>query len=543
LIVSTGGDTISIGNDAGNLTGMVSDIILCRGDPAEASISKGGNRTMKKKIVSIVMCSAMAAAMLAGCGSSSSSTSASTTADTTAAAETTTAATTEAAADTASTEAAADTASTEASTDEISDARVYLLNFKPETDDAWQKLAEDYNALGGNVTVITAADGQYNTTLQSEMAKSEAPTIFNIGSSTDAQTWDDYTYDLSGTDLYKHATDHSLDVVYNGKVAGIANCYECYGIIVNKTILDDYCTMDNAVISSIDDIKDFDTLKKVADDIQSRIDEINDQFGYELTGAFTSAGLDSGSSWRFSGHLANFPLYYEFKDDGLEDPTAGEATIKGTYLDNFKNVWDMYVSDSGADPQLLDGGSYNAEQEFGMEEAVFYQNGDWEYSALKDADGSNGYLTADDDLDMIPIYFGVDDENEGLAVGTENHWAINGKCSQDEIDASLAFLNWVITSDEGRDALTNTMGLSCPFDTFTGDYAPSNAFGAKASTYTSEGKTSVAWAFNATPNVDDWRADVVTALTAYTKGTGSWDDVVTAFVDGWADQWKIAHAE
>ena len=431
---------------------------------------------------------------------------------------------------------------TEGSAPQITDGRVYLLNFKPETDDAWQKLAEDYNALGGNVTVVTAADGQYDTTLQSELAKSNAPTIFNIGNSAAAQTYDSYTYDLKDTSLYNHATDHSLDVVYNGKVAGIANCYECYGIIVNKTILDNYCTLDNAVISCIDDITSFDTLKAVADDIQARVDEINDEFGYELTGAFTSAGLDDSSSWRFSGHLANMPLYYEFVDDGLEDPTAGEAQIKGTYLDNFKNVWDMYVSDSGADPQLLDGGSYNAEQEFGMEEAVFYQNGDWEYSALKDADGANGYLTADDELDMIPIYFGVDDENEGLAVGTENHWSINAKCSQEEIDASLNFLEWVITSDEGRDALTNTMGLSCPFDTFTDDYAPTNAFGAKAATYTEAGKTSVAWAFNATPNVDDWRADVVAALVSYTKGEGDFDAVKTAFVDGWATQWAAAHS-
>ena len=431
---------------------------------------------------------------------------------------------------------------TEGSAPQITDGRVYLLNFKPETDDAWQKLAEDYNALGGNVTVVTAADGQYDTTLQSELAKSNAPTIFNIGNSAAAQTYDSYTYDLKDTSLYNHATDHSLDVVYNGKVAGIANCYECYGIIVNKTILDNYCTLDNAVISSIDDITSFDTLKAVADDIQARVDEINDEFGYELTGAFTSAGLDDSSSWRFSGHLANMPLYYEFVDDGLEDPTAGEAQIKGTYLDNFKNEWDMYVSDSGADPQLLDGGSYNAEQEFGMEEAVFYQNGDWEYSALKDADGANGYLTADDELDMIPIYFGVDDENEGLAVGTENHWSINAKCSQEEIDASLNFLEWVITSDEGRDALTNTMGLSCPFDTFTDDYAPTNAFGAKAATYTEAGKTSVAWAFNATPNVDDWRADVVAALVSYTKGEGDFDAVKTAFVDGWATQWAAAHS-
>ena len=416
--------------------------------------------------------------------------------------------------------------------------KVYLLNFKPETDEAWKELAQVYqDETGVQVTVLTAAEGTYATTLQSEMAKSEAPTIFNIGNATAAQTWDEYTYDLKDTELYNHLSDKSLAIEYNGKIAAVANCYECYGIIYNKTILEDYCTLEDAVIETPDDIQSLDDLEAVAADINDRIDEINDEFGYELTGAFASAGLDDGSSWRFSGHLANMPLYYEFRDDGV-DLIAGEPEIKGTYLDNYKRVWDMYVNTSGANPKTLNSGALNAEAELGMEEAVFYQNGDWEFSALTNPD--NGYLVTEDDLDMMPIFFGVDDENEGLCVGTENHWAVNAKAPQEDIDATLEFLNWVITSDEGREAITNGMGLSAPFDTFEGDFAPTNAFALAASELMAEGKTSVAWSFNATPNVDDWRAGVVAALTAYTDGSGDWDAVVSAFVDGWAEQWALA---
>ena len=173
-----------------------------------------------------------------------------------------------------------------------------------------------------------------------------------------------------------------------------------------------------------------------------------------------------------------------------------------------------------------------------MGEAVFYQNGDWEFSALTNEE--NGYTVTADDLAMMPIYFGVDDANEGLCVGTENHWAVNAKAPQEDIDSTLAFLEWVITSDEGRDAITNKMGLSAPFDTFTGDYESKNAFAACAGQYMADGKTSVAWSFNATPNVDDWRADVVAALTAYTTGSGDWSAVEKAFTEGWAEQWKLA---
>lgn len=419
--------------------------------------------------------------------------------------------------------------------------KVYYLNFKPEANDAWQELASTYTEQTGvEVTVLTAADGQYDTTLQSEMAKSEAPTIFIIGSNDDAKTWDNYTYDLSGSAIYDHLTDKSLVVGYNDKTSGVASCYESYGLIYNKTILEQYCGMEGAVISSVDEINNFETLKAVAEDINSRIDEINDELGTFLTEAIASSGLDDGSSWRFSGHLAGLPLYYEFKDDGC-DLIGGEETIDGTYLDQFKAVWDMYVANSAADAKTLASGALNAEAEFGMGEAVFYQNGDWEYSPLTNEE--NGYEVTADDLGMMPIYFGVDDENEGIAVGTENYWAVNSQASEEDIQASLDFLEWVITSDEGRDSVTNAMGLSAPFDTFEGDFATSNVLAQAANEYAEAGKTSVAWSFNATPNVDDWRAGVVSALTAYTDESGDWDAVVSAFVDGWADQWALAHEE
>lgn len=416
---------------------------------------------------------------------------------------------------------------------------VYFLNFKPEADEAWQELAAVYTEQTGvEVTVLTAADGQYDTTLQAEMAKSEAPTIFVIGSNVDAQTWDNYTYDLSGSAIYEHLSDQSLIVSYGDKVSGVASCYESYGLIYNKTILEGYCGMDGAVISSVDEIDNFDTLKAVIEDINSRVDEINDELGTFLTGAVTSSGLDSGSSWRFSGHLAGLPLYYEFLDDGC-DLVGGEAEIDGTYLDQFKAVWDLYISNSDADPATLASGALDAEAEFGMGEAVFYQNGDWEYANLTNED--NGYDVTADDLGMMPIYFGVDDENEGIAVGTENYWAVNSQASEEDIQASLDFLEWVITSDEGRDSVTNAMGLTAPFDTFEGEYATSNVLAQAANDYAAAGKTSVAWSFNATPNVDNWRAAVVTALTAYSDGSGDWDSVVTAFVDGWAEQWALAN--
>lgn len=57
--------------------------------------------------------------------------------------------------------------------------KVYYLNFKPEQDEQWQDLAKEYTKeTGVDVTVLTAASGEYEKTLKSEMAKSNAPTLF-----------------------------------------------------------------------------------------------------------------------------------------------------------------------------------------------------------------------------------------------------------------------------------------------------------------------------------------------------------------------------
>ena len=397
---------------------------------------------------------------------------------------------------------------------------VYYLNFKPEADEAWQSIAKTYTQLTGvPVKVVTAASGTYQEILTAEMDKSEAPTMFQVGNQGAVATWGEYCYDLTGTDVWNEMTTHAFDLTNaDGFTYSIGYCYECFGIIVNKALLE-------KAGHSIDEITNFESLKAVADDIHARAEEL----GFD---AFSSAGLDGSSSWRFSGHLANMPLYYEFRDDGV---TAQPATITGAYLDNFKAIWDLYITDSattGAD--LLTATGDASEAEFGNGQAVFYQNGSWEYPALTGNYGMNA-----DDLQMIPIYCGVEGEEEaGLCSGTENCWAVNVEADEADIKATLDFMKWVVTSEEGTTMLAEQFG-PCPFKNAK---TPENVFFADANDLTAEGKYVVTWVFNYTPAVDDWRAAVVDALSQYTAGTGEWDAVVEAFVDGWAAQYAAEHA-
>lgn len=397
---------------------------------------------------------------------------------------------------------------------------VYWLNFKPEADKALQEIAETYQkATGVDVQVVTAASGTYDQTLSAEMDKSKAPTLFVVRNTADVKTWGDYCYDLTDTDVYKELTDTSNAFVLSdsaGKACSIAYCYETFGLIVNKTLL-------SQAGYDVSDIKNFDSLKSIAEDIHARAGEL----GFD---AFTTSGLDDNSSWRFSGHLANMPLYYESIDDSW---TECPATIKGTYLDNFKNVWDLYINNSKVDPSTLATAGYDAEAEFGKGEAVFYQNGSWEYANLVDK-----YGMKPDEIQMIPIYCGVEgEEKAGLCSGTENLWAVNSKASADDIKATLDFMYWMVTSEEGTKCMAEQFG-EIPYKNAAEN---ENVFFQNANALIDEGNYTVEWTFNYTPNVNEWRKTVVAAMTQYCAG-GSWDDVKTAFVDGWAAQYASVNS-
>ena len=448
---------------------------------------------MNKKLLALTLSGALAVSMLAGCGGSSNGGDTSTSTDT-----------------------KADT--TEASGAEGS---VYYLNFKPEQDQQWQDLAKAYtDETGVPVTVVTAASGNSETTLMSEMGKSGAPTLFQVNGPVGLANWKDYCYDLAGSDIYGQLTSDNYALKEDDTVYGIAYVIESYGLIVNKTLLE-------KAGYTLDDIQSFADLKKVAEDITARSSEL----GFA---AFTSAGMDGSSDWRFKTHLANLPIYFEYQTDGISSTDA----IKGTYLDNYRDMWDLYINNSTCDPKELSAKTGDdSRNEFLAGDAVFFQNGSWEYANLT---GDGGYT--DDDLAMIPIYIGAGDEaNQGLCTGTENYWCVNNQADEADIKATLDFMNWCVTSELGTKTMADEMGFVIPFK---GAQESKNLFVKQDAEYTAEGKTPVSWNFTTMPS-EEWKNGVGQALTAYAadQTDANWAGVVSAFVDGWATEYQMANGQ
>jgi raffinose/stachyose/melibiose transport system substrate-binding protein len=405
--------------------------------------------------------------------------------------------------------------------------KVYYLNFKPEAADQWTALAKKYTEeTGVEVKVQTAASNTYEQTLKSEIAKTEAPTLFQVNGPVGYQNWKRYTADMKDTAVYKQLVNEDVALTDGDKVVGVPYVMETYGLIYNKDILNKYFALDDAAVKSVDEINSFDKLKAVADGIQQHKDELG------VKGAFTSAGFDSSSDWRFKTHLANLPLYYEFKADNV---TEQPSKIKGTYLPQYKNIFDLYLKDSTTEPtQLSSKTGDDANSEFALGEAAFYQNGTWAWSDLQKA-GMEA-----DSVGMMPIYIGVKgEENQGLATGSENYWCINDKASDADKKATEEFLKWVITSDTGKEALSTEMGFTTPFKTFS-DVESDNPLTQAATEDQSSDKTQVSWNFTMMPS-EEWKNKLGNALLEYAQGTGDWNAVKSAFVDNWATEYEASH--
>ncbi len=417
-----------------------------------------------------------------------------------------------------------------ANTDPVTDTQpadtakgsVYWLNFKPESDEALKNLAKLYTEKTGvEVKVETAASGTYNETLTAEMDKGDAaPTMFVVGNAAAAETWGEYCLDLAGTPIANELNTDSYNIYdAEGKLCSIGYCFECYGIIVNTALLE-------KAGYAKDYITNFATLKEVAEDVHARAAEL----GFD---AFAAADMDASSAWRFTGHMINLNYYYE----SVDDPAAWEScpsSIKGTYMANFKNLYDLMINNSLTPAAELANGGHDAQNQFATGAALFYPQGNWEWSALEE----KGMKA--EDLTMIPYYCGVaGEENVGLNNGTENCWAINADASEEDIQATMDFMMWLVTDPEASAKAVGTFG-AMPYKSAV---TSTNPFLAISNDYAAAGKANMWWATNYQPNVDAYRAAAVSALNAYNADPtdANWEQVVTAFVAGWATQYAAAN--
>ena len=409
---------------------------------------------------------------------------------------------------------------------------IRYLNFKPEVAKVYDNLAKAYEKeTGVKLIVETAASGNYEQTLTAKMGTKEAPTLFQINGPKGYANWKNYCADLSNTELYKHLTDKSLAVTANGKVYGIPYVVEGYGIIYNKEITDKYFALSDKStdLKSMDDVKSFSALKSLVEDMQKNASKLG------IKGVFASTSLKTGEDWRWNTHLANIPVYYEFKDNNVDLSGDKTKTIEFKYSENFKNVFDLYINNSVTDKKML--GSKIVDDsmaEFALGQCAMVQNGNWAWSQIQDVKGN---VVKEENIKYLPIYMGISgEETQGLCIGTENFFAINAKASDAERKATEDFIYWLFSSKTGKDFVINQLDLIAPFDTFTENERPKDPLAKEVINWMNKDNTNtIPWNFTVFPSVT-FKNDFGSVLLQYSQGTKTWNDVKSLFVQKWKSE-------
>jgi raffinose/stachyose/melibiose transport system substrate-binding protein len=404
---------------------------------------------------------------------------------------------------------------------------VYLLNFKPEIDGQWKEVAAQFTAETGiPMKVVTAASGTYEQTLRSELSKSQPPTIFNINGPVGYLTWKNYCADLKDSNLYSWLLDKSMAVSSGGGVYGIPYAVETYGILYNDAIFKKYFALPNRAatgVSDVREIKTFAVLKAVVEDMGAHKAELG------IQGVFASTSFSPGEDWRWQTHLANLPIYYEYKAKNVGDL----AKVDLTYGSNYKNIFDLYLNNSVTDRKLIGAKTVgDSMSEFALGRVAMVQNGNWAWGQIS---GEAGNIVKAEDIKFLPIYMGVaGEETQGLCTGTENFICINARAPQSAQDASVKLLEWLFNTPAGKKNVMEKLEFVAPFSTFGPTERPDNPLVKEMFYYLDNPAiNSVSWNFPTFPS-QEFKNVLGSALFDYAIGNIGWDQVTKTFVDTWA---------
>ena len=403
---------------------------------------------------------------------------------------------------------------------------VYFLNFKPESEQAFKDIAAAYTKKTGvNVKVVTAASGTYEQTLKTEIAKSNPPTLFNLNGPVGYGNWKDYASDLSDADFTKQLTDESVALKGDeGKIVGVPLAIEGYGIIYNAAILNKYFAMEGAKATAVDQIKGFDKLKEVVEDMQAKKADLG------IEGVFAATSLSPGEDWRWQTHLANYPVYYEYRDAKVDDLDE----VKLTYSENYKKIFDLYLNNSTVAPSAAAAKTVtDSMADFALGKCAFVQNGNWAWSQISEVEGNT---VAEGDIHFMPIYIGVSgEEKSGIALGTENYLAVNSQVSETAQKASIDFLTWLLTGEGAKMLVDNSVVSVSPYPAFS-ELTPADPLGKETAQFLANKELyPINWVFQTFPS-QEFKNQLGSHLAQYASGKEDWSAVKEYFVSTWKSE-------
>lgn len=380
--------------------------------------------------------------------------------------------------------------------------QVNILQYKVEFKDQFEKLADIYNEQHPDVFIKVKSMGggsDYNSVLKSEIASDNQPAIFNIGGLQDAHDFSSLLVDLKDTKAAQNALKGTLDgAMVDGKLYGLPYNVEGYGLVYNKDIFA------KANINP-DEIKTYDQLVAAV----KKLDAMKDQLEIEAVFAYPAK-----ETWVTGQHSSNIFLAPEFGDVN----TAFNAkTVEFKYSKAFKDYVDLQNKYSVQPTVSLDYGM-QVEQLFALDKVAMIQQGNWIYPSLEDMDED----FAQNKVGLIPVPVeGFDDGK--LPVGVPYYWGVNSNKSKEVQDAAIKFLDWMYTSDKGKEIVLKEFKFAPAYSGFDTSKI-SDPLTKTVYSYLDKGQTTN-WVFMGYPT--DWAmGQLGTQIQKYLSGQITWDKML-----------------
>ena len=411
-------------------------------------------------------------------------------------------------------------------------SEIYFLNSKPELAAAYNEIARKYeNETGVKVKVVTADSDNYGQTLKTELTKSDAPTVFVINDIKDYGDLSGYYLDIKDSKIYSRLADKTLALGKNGEVHALPLSVKGHGLLYNKTLFEKYFALKDrkSNINSIKEIKGFSDFKSVVEDMTAKKAELG------IKGVFAGLPLSENDDWRWQMNLINIPLYYEYNAGDLFEGSAFDNfdfdNFKTKYSEKIKNLLDLYLDNS-----TVKRSDYTKKtvadsiKEFAEEEAVIIPSGNFNMSDISSIDG-NKLKSAD--IGILPIYTGIDGEgSQGLLIETEDYLALNKNIDDEQKEATLKFIDWLFSSESGKELVKEGLKTTPPFETFEETDFADDFTKSEALRYLKDDSIkNIPLVFNEFG--EKIKSGISEILTDYARGMRKWNDSIENMIEKW----------
>ncbi|MDH6363825.1 raffinose/stachyose/melibiose transport system substrate-binding protein [Enterococcus sp. PF1-24] len=392
---------------------------------------------------------------------------------------------------------------------------ISIFQFKVEFKDQFEALAKKYEEENPDIKINIETVGggsDYGAALKSKFSSGNEPNIFNIGGPEDVNMWLDSLTDLSDTEAAKQALDGTLTgATKDDKVLGLPYNIEGYGILYNKEIFEE-AGIDATTITTLAD------LEKAAETLEKQKAELGIEAPFALA---------AKEQWITGLHSANAFLNAEFNNDVMQAFESKEVAFE--YGDAFKKYIDWMNKYSVQPANSLDY-SQQIEQLFANGKVAMTQQGNWVYPTIEGIDET----LANEKIGLLPIP--IDGVVEGkIPVGVPMYWGVNSNGSEEEIQAAKDFLDYLYTSEEGKQIVLEDFKFVPAYQGYDTDKI-SDPLSKDVYTYYTEGNTT-GWVFMGYPA--GWGEQSLGAeIQKYVAGDASWEEVISTVQKKWAEERK-----